>query len=370
MLKKGICMRILVESFCETESGPVLAHDISVGLKNNGIDIYCIITNKMENYEDWIRDIGEEKVFSWEGTPSKKNPKNLIVNTLKIKQFFKNMKFDFVLLTNPAKIDLWVSRFISYQENIMILHDAIPHSSTDKGLNDYVYNVVSKADNILVMSKLFVPIVCDTYKKKVKNVLYMRHGLMKYPVFNGVHENKYITSKINFLYFGRIDGYKGLHILAEAYSGISKKYKDVTLTVAGGGNFAEYEEEYKNLERVEVLNKYILDTEIAEIFSRPNTVLVLPYLDATQSGVIGTGFNYLTPIIASDTGGIKEQLFDGAVGCLVLPGDVNSLFSEMEKFIIDPAIYRYQLELMKEYKERMTWDYIANELVSQLQQHI
>lgn len=363
-------MKILVESFCETESGPVLAHDIAVGLKNNRIDVYCLITNKMENSSDWVRDIGAEKVFLWNGTPSKKDPKNLLCNTLKMKWFFRNIKFDFVLLTNPAKIDLWVSKFISYQENIMILHDAIPHSSTDKGLNDYVYKVVYKADNILVMSKLFITTVCRIYNKNINNILYMRHGLMKYPCYKGEHDVKYCTSKINFLYFGRIDGYKGLHILADAFALLSKKYQNITLTIAGGGDFTDYEEEYKKIERVEVINKYILDIEIAELFTRPNTVLVLPYLDATQSGVIGTGFNYLTPIIASDTGGIKEQLFDGAVGRLVQPGDVGSLVTEMEKFIIDPSIYCEQLKLMKEFKEKMTWDYIGNELVSVLRRHL
>lgn len=363
-------MRILVESFCETESGPVLAHDIAVGLKNNGIDVYCVITNKMENCNNWIRDIGEAKVFLWDGTPSKKNPINMLTNTLKMMNYFRSKKFDFVLITNPAKIDIWVSKYIQYQENIMILHDAIPHSSTDKGLNDYVHNVVSKADNILVMSKLFIDTVHRKYNKNINNILYMRHGLMKYPVYNGDHDVKYCNSKINFLYFGRIDGYKGLHILAAAYDLLSRKYQDITLTVAGGGDFTEYEEEYRKLERVEVLNKYILDSEIAEIFSRPNTVLVLPYLDATQSGVIGTGFNYLTPIIASDTGGIREQLFDGAVGRLVHPGDISSLVSEMEKFIIDPTIYSVQLKLMEEYKEKMTWDYITNELIDDLRRHI
>ena len=245
----------------------------------------------------------------------------------------------------------------------MILHDAIPHSSTDKSLNDYVYKVVSKADNILVMSKLFIDTVCRVYNKNINNILYMRHGLMKYPSYKGGHDAKYCNSKINFLYFGRIDGYKGLHILADAFALLSKKYKDITLTIAGGGDFTDYEEAYKKIERVEVINKYIVEDEIAELFTRPNTVLVLPYLDATQSGVIGTGFNYLTPIIASDTGGIKEQLFDGVVGCLVRPGDVRSLLLQMERFVIDPVLYNEQLMLMKEYKERMTWEYIIKELI-------
>lgn len=50
------------------------------------------------------------------------------------------------------------------------------------------------------------------------------------------------------------------------------------------------------------------DEEVESIFSGENLVAVLPYLDATQSGVVLTAMDYGVPVIATDTGGLSEQI--------------------------------------------------------------
>lgn len=362
-------MKILVESFIETESGPVLAHDIALGLMNNGADVCCAVSGNAENLGDWIRDFGYERLFIWDGTPSKKKPLNIVRNSVRIRKFFKGKDFDYLLLTNPCRSDLWASKFIPYRENIMILHDAVPHSSTEPGLIRYTDAVISKADNILVMSKIFVDTALARYGKDENSVFCMRHGIMRYPAYNGSHDSKYLEAKVNFLYFGRIDGYKGLHVLAEAYENVSRRFSGVTLTVAGGGDFSEYSEEFSRLENTRIINRYIEDREIAELFTRPKTVLVLPYLDATQSGVIGIAYNYLTPVIASDTGGIREQLFDGSVGILTQAGNAADLESCMAGFITDKSLYDTQRAFMKDTREKMTWEHITKEFLDRLEKH-
>ena len=47
-------MRILFESFCETESGPVLAHNFAVGLKIMDIKVFLGITFK-EIYDKFVK---------------------------------------------------------------------------------------------------------------------------------------------------------------------------------------------------------------------------------------------------------------------------------------------------------------------------
>ena len=361
-------MKFLIETFFNTECGPVLNLDIARGLQQNGVDVYVIISEQMENLEVWKKAFPSENLYIW------KVYKNRYVenclNGIKIKIKFLKQKFDFALYTSPVNRNLIVEKFLNVQENIMILHDAVPHSGANEKGTQNVKNVVGQADNIMVMSKLFIPIVEEEYHKLPENILYMRHGTMNYPEFTGTFSKEDLKPNIKFLYFGRIQKYKGLHVLAKAFEKVQKQYPDAHLTVAGSGDFSEYEEEYAALKNATVINKYITDDEIAYLFSKPNTVVVMPYIDATQSGITGMAYNYETPIISTDTGGLREQLFDGEVGVFVKPGDADDLKEKMIRFISEPELYAEQKKLMQESNEKMSWKYITHELLEQLESHI
>ena len=361
-------LNILIETFFNTESGPVLSLNIAQGLQENGVGVCAIISEQIENLEDWKTSFSPECLYIWK-VHSNKYVENLL-NGLKIRSKFSKMRFDFALYTNPVKRNLIVEKFFKVKENIMILHDVIPHSGANESVSQYVKDLMGQADNIMVLSEQFIPIVEKDYHKSQNNIFYMRHGLMKYPEFTGSFSQEELNGKINFLNFGRIEKYKGLHVLSKAFGELQKQYPDVQLTVAGSGDFTEYEEEYAALKNVTVMNKYITDEEIAYLFSKPNTVVMLPYIDATQSGVIGMAYNYETPILVTDTGGIREQLFNGEVGVFAKPGDAEDLKEKMIQFVEDPRLFEEQKKLMQESKEKMSWGYIANELIEQLENHI
>lgn len=361
-------MSFLVESFFFTECGPVLNLDIARGLQENDVDVCAIVPDQMENLEDWKASFDPKNLYIWK--PYKNRYIDNLINGLKIKLKFLKRRFDFAIYPNPVKRNLIVEKFVKVKENIMILHDVIPHSGASESATQTVNSVVRQADNIMVMSKQFIPIVEKEYQKPKHNILYMRHGTMNYPEFTGTFSEEETNGSINFLFFGRIQKYKGLHVLSEAFEKVQKQYPDAHLTVAGSGDFSEYEEEYAALKNTTVMNKYITDDEIAYLFSKPNTVVVMPYIDATQSGITGMAYNYETPIISTDTGGLREQLFDGEVGVFVKPGDADDLAEKMIRFIVEPDVYAQQKALMQESKEKMSWKYLTRELIDQLESHI
>lgn len=361
-------MKFLIETFFNTECGPVLTLDIAKGLQQNGVDVYVIISEQMGNLEVWKKSFPSENLYIWK-VYKNKYIDNLL-NGIRIKLKFLKHKFDYALYPSPVTRNLIVENFISVKENIMILHDPIPHSGEkekSERKKEADRKFFSKIDNVMVMSKLFIPVVEENYSFSKSNILYMRHGTMNYPEFTGKFSEEDLKPNIKFLYFGRIQQYKGLHVLAKAFEKVQKQYPDAHLTVAGSGDFTEYEEEYTALNNVTVMNKYITDYEIAFLFSRPNTVVVMPYIDATQSGITGMAYNYETPVIVTDTGGLREQLFDGAVGVFVKPGDDDDLAEKMIRFISEPELYAEQKKLMRESSEKMSWKYITHELLEQLE---
>lgn len=364
-MNKKSTMSFLIETFFYTEAGPVFALDVARGLQENGVDVCAIIHEKMENLADWKAAFSPACLYIWKEWGNR-YIENLF-NGVRIYFKFWKRRFDFALYPNPVQRNLVVEKFFKVRENIMILHDVIPHSGANEEYSQYVKTIVGQADNIMVLSKRFVPVVEEEFHKPGNNILYMRHGIMHYPEFTGSFSQEDLDGNIHFLYFGRIEKYKGLHVLSQAFGKVQQQYPDVHLTVAGSGKFSEYEEEYAALKNVTVMNKYITDEEIAYLFSKPNTVVVLPYIDATQSGITGMAYNYETPVLATDTGGLREQLFDGAVGVFAKPGDADDLAEKMIRFLAEPHLFAEQKALMQESKGKMSWQYITKELLERLE---
>ena len=103
---------------------------------------------------------------------------------------------------------------------------------------------------------------------------------------------------------------------------------DATLTIAGGGKIYFDLAPYQNLPYIEIRNHYIGMEELAELIARTQ-IVVCPYTDATQSGVIMTAYSLCKPVIATAVGGLVEMVDDGKSGLLVPPKNVEALASSI-----------------------------------------
>jgi glycosyltransferase involved in cell wall biosynthesis len=93
-------------------------------------------------------------------------------------------------------------------------------------------------------------------------------------------------------------------------------------------------------------------------------VVVLPYLDATQSGVAAAAFANGRPVIASEVGGISEVVVSGANGLLVQPGNAAALADAIEHVLNSDVVWN-QLREGAERTARtvLNWDEIADDVV-------
>lgn len=127
------------------------------------------------------------------------------------------------------------------------------------------------------------------------------------------------------LFFGRIWQYKGLDYLIRAEDSIADKMPDIRIVIAGQGeDFERYRRLMLHPERFVVLNHHIDDVELAMLF-RQASVVVLPYIEASQSGVIPIAYTYGKPVVATTVGGLPEMIEDGVTGLLVPPKDERRL---------------------------------------------
>ena len=142
------------------------------------------------------------------------------------------------------------------------------------------------------------------------------------------------------LFFGRIWEYKGLEYLIRAEPLITARVPSARIMIAGQGeNFSRYARMMVHPERFVVHNEFISEERTAEYFQRAS-VVVLPYIEASQSGVIPLAYSAGKPVVASKVGGLPEMVEDGRTGYLVEPRDIQGLAEAVVKLLRNGELRR------------------------------
>ncbi len=129
------------------------------------------------------------------------------------------------------------------------------------------------------------------------------------------------------LCFGLVRRYKGVDVALEALARLPAS-ADVRLLVVGehylpAGELRRHSERLGVSERVTLHDRYVDDDEVHRYFEAADALLA-PYRRASHSGPIAIARAFGLPVIASDVGGLREQLGDGA-GAIVPPEDPAAL---------------------------------------------
>ena len=126
------------------------------------------------------------------------------------------------------------------------------------------------------------------------------------------------------LFFGRIHAYKGLEHLIEAAPRIRAAVPGARFVIAGEGDVRLYRSALSDTDLFEVHNHYIPDEAVAELFQRA-ALLALPYIEASESGVLKIAVGFDLPVVASAVGSLPDAIDHDRTGLLVPPGDKDAL---------------------------------------------
>jgi glycosyltransferase involved in cell wall biosynthesis len=169
---------------------------------------------------------------------------------------------------------------------------------------------------------------------QVKELLVKRLGIpaetvhvIPYVIVGDVDDTvaQHVKEEPTVLFFGRIWPYKGLEYLIRAEPLITSKSPQAKIVIAGTGeDFERYRQMMVNPENFVVINEYVSDEKRAELF-RQASVVVLPYIEASQSFIISIAYRFGKPVVATTVGGLPEMVDNGRTGLLVPPRDVNGL---------------------------------------------
>ncbi len=163
---------------------------------------------------------------------------------------------------------------------------------------------------------------------------------------------------------GRMEAYKGLETLVEALELLAWQGRSVPIHAAGAGPEIErLRARLAALPDVTVEEGFVPAARLIDLVATSDLVL-LPYTDASQSGVLATAFANGRSVIASAVGGIVDVVSDGENGLLVPPRDAGALATAIERVAAD-AVLRATLRegARRTAAERLDWRRIADRLM-------
>ena len=167
-----------------------------------------------------------------------------------------------------------------------------------------------------------------------------------------------ISDRHVLLYFGYIRAYKGLATLIEALPFVIEKLP-VRLLVCGefyeGRNATLNQiKELKLKNAVTVYDKFIPNEEVG-VFFCASDLIVLPYVSATQSGIVQVAYHYDRPVIVTDVGGLPEVVPDGKCGYVVPPKNSRALADAILKYYNKKKEHAFSNNVKIE-KKKYSWD--------------
>lgn len=226
--------------------------------------------------------------------------------------------------------------FLGKAKLVQTLHDVRPHPGEELWYKNLSLRyAVRKADALIVhgeeLRKLFIEDFPASERKL--HVVPMGCGM------------EFISSQVeavpeekNILYFGRIREYKGVDILLKAVPKVHEALPDWTFTIAGEGDCSDFRhlaEKYQDY--VTLDNRMIEDEEIPALVGR-SSLMVLPYIEASQSGVLALAYGFHKPVVASRVGCLPDIVEDGKTGVLVPPGNADALADAIIRLAQSPEL--------------------------------
>lgn len=245
----------------------------------------------------------------------------------------------------------------------LTVHDPVTHPGRDSELSrssvyfrDYVRRLASK---IVVHGQYCRDKFLASNKKLPSDIVLSTHGVLLSPEEQRCHEER----ELNLIFFGRMEIYKGLEVLCSAAESLHAEGVTFKLVVAGRGpELDRLQDRLAALPEVTVINGFVSPLSLIQLI-QDSCCVVLPYLSASQSGVVAAAFANRRYVIASRAGGLEDVVEHETNGLLIPPGDVNALCDAI-KLLTSCKQMRRKLEEGAEITARhdMNWERIALEM--------
>lgn len=246
---------------------------------------------------------------------------------------------------------------------VYTVHNIIPHQQ--KWHHQLTYNFLYKQiPYFIVHSQLNKKELSEKFRIIFERIEVIPHGnfntFIKHPEMTQMESRNSLRlphAEYIILFFGAILKYKGLIYLIRAFSQIHQQIKAKLLIV--GKPVEGYQECENEIKKLGLTDKIITRLEFVsnddlELYFNSSDIVVLPYVEISQSGVVFTAFSFGKPVIATTVGSLPETILPGVNGHLVPPQNSDELGRVILKCLENP---QHLVEMSRQTKDISNREY-------------
>lgn len=266
-------------------------------------------------------------------------------------------------------VDLTFVKYLKSRGIIIVFtaHNILPHDTGNKHFNQFkkFYSIV---DSIIVHSEKTKSELCDRFNINDNKVSVIPHGIInlccdeKLVLDNMISFSKkyQLKGKKIFSSLGLQSKYKGIDVLIDVWSK-SKEFKDnddVRLILAGINKGIDYSP-VKNIKNVILMDWKLTDEEFISL-TRLSNIILLPYREISQSGVLFTAISNNVPVLVSNAGGLSEPLKIGNIGINIGDLTFNHLYESLLNILDDEILISFNnVTSFEKVKKFYSWNTIS-----------
>jgi glycosyltransferase involved in cell wall biosynthesis len=247
----------------------------------------------------------------------------------------RKLRPDIAICAQPGPLDLLMAAALRFLRIpfVVVVHDADAHPGDGFPMQMWLQRALCRQANLV--AALTGHVGDRLIGQKLagmpgRPLIRLRHPPVRYEF---TPECNLDTGTFHLLSFGRLLPYKGLDLLADSLKLVGAR-PGLSVRVVGSGPESHELSALRALPGVTVENRWVPEAEVGALFSWANAV-VLPYREASQSGVAAVALAANRFVVATNVGGLAEQLSNEKLAILCEP-DANSLADGIRRVLDTP----------------------------------
>jgi D-inositol-3-phosphate glycosyltransferase len=334
------------------------AFGLAMGLASQGVSLDIIGSDEIDSPE--LHTTSNLQFLNFRG--SQKNA-NFAEKLWKLLVYYASL-LRYAARSKPKVLHiLWNGKFEYFDRTILMLYykamgkkmaltahnvNQARRDAKDSWLNRITLRIQYRlCDHIFVHTNKMKDELCQDFGVAEKAVTVIRH-----PVNNAFPDTELTPAEAKrslrlrddekaILFFGRIRPYKGIEYLLDAFRLLlADEQANYRLIVAGEPKKGSEDYLHEIEQTVErdfrpgqvILKIQFIPDEEMELYLKGGDVLVLPYKEIFQSGVLFLAYSFGLPVVATDVGSFREEIVEGRTGFLCQPGDPAELAKALETY--------------------------------------